>query len=67
MSATEWRHAICWDCWGARYAGRRPVRLLEPDLETCCYCGAGTLSGMYVRADPRRVHANANAKEGPQR
>jgi hypothetical protein len=39
---------ICEACWN-RLAGQDPVRLREPEIETCSYCGEETRSGIYVR------------------
>ena len=51
--------------WGiARCGGRdteylvsitMPVRLIEPVLERCAYCGAPTIFGVYRRQDPSTV------------
>lgn len=48
---------ICGDCFEKRYPDRFPTRLRwsERELEVCCDCGAETLSGTYVRVDPRAV------------
>jgi hypothetical protein len=51
-------HSICDDCWLKRnsYIGpdgamvRVPVRITEPELEICCYCGIRNRDGIYVRA-----------------
>jgi hypothetical protein len=45
----------CDGCWSGRYPGRQPVRLKEPETETCCFCGAQTQAGIYVRVDPATV------------
>lgn len=60
---SEWTHAICEACWIARRAHYdkdgvpvhidRPVLLIEPDIEQCCFCGSATIVGIYVRHDPR--------------
>lgn len=31
---------------------RRPFVMVEPVLETCAWCGAPTIVGIYRRADP---------------
>ncbi len=31
---------------------RQPVRLNEPEVERCSYCGGPTIFGAYVRDDP---------------
>jgi hypothetical protein len=41
--------AICEACWMQEEVGREPVRLREPDTETCYRCKQETRSGIYVR------------------
>lgn len=48
----SWRHSICLACWKTRNPGREPIALKEPEIETCCFCGAETCDGIYVREDP---------------
>jgi len=47
----------CEDCWVARYAVRRPVRVTADRFLAvpCCHCGRITHSGIYVRVDPASV------------
>ncbi len=45
-----WTHAMCDFCWKLRQGPRQPVRLTDAEVETCCWCGVGTQSGIYVRA-----------------
>jgi hypothetical protein len=52
---SRWNHAICDPCWEAREPTRTPVRRTIPQEEVCCYCGARTTSGIYVRDDPDLV------------
>jgi ribosome-binding protein aMBF1 (putative translation factor) len=52
---SKWEHAICEVCWRARQGAREPVRVVKASIETCCYCGEATRSGIYVRADPAEV------------
>jgi hypothetical protein len=40
---------ICDACWRIEEGDREPVRLREPDTETCHYCEQETRSGIYVR------------------
>ena len=57
--SNRWTHAICTDCWDKKRPDSPAPRL--PDgrdiesgpLEMCCFCGAGTAAGIYVRADPQ--------------
>ena len=54
----SWQAPCCERCWitdvGARPGGEIevPVRLTEPDIETCAFCGNLTIFGVYVRRDP---------------
>ena len=63
-----WDAPICERCWIDREAVwdenadqdlliglRLPVRLMEPELEVCSFCGLPTFIGVYVRADPATV------------
>jgi hypothetical protein len=59
---SAWTHACCEACWFKRQGTfneqghlielRHPVRILEPELEVCCFCGQATIFGVYVRAEP---------------
>lgn len=63
----SWNCPCCEACWIEREAVwdenhddvfvglRLPVRLLEPDLERCAFCGNPTFIGVYVRQDPTTV------------
>ena len=51
----EWTHSICDECWHRRDPERVPVRLTEPIVELCCFCGELTVSGIYVRHDPQEL------------
>ena len=51
----SWTHPICSACWHKTHGNREPVRVKEPTPEHCGWCGGFTLSGIYVRADPRDV------------
>ncbi|MGH9042659.1 MAG: hypothetical protein ACRDZ3_20785 [Acidimicrobiia bacterium] len=48
----NWDHAMCPRCWGAEWGARQPARVDEGTPEICCFCGADTDSGIYVRRDP---------------
>lgn len=51
-----WTHAMCDACWNARRSpDYPPVRMVDPETETCCWCGQPTDSGIYVREDPRFI------------
>ena len=52
---SRWTHPTCEPCFVKRYPDRQPVRLRDPELETCCHCGETTQSGIYTRADPESL------------
>lgn len=43
---------MCDECWPVHRGDRAPVRVVEAEQETCCYCGGPTTSGIYVRDAP---------------
>lgn len=47
----------CGECVDARFPNANPTPLREDkrELETCCFCGEETRSGIYVRVDPADV------------
>jgi len=51
MSAL-WQHVICDSCWFFQYPDRHPVKTVERIFKTCCFCGAQTAAGIYVRVAP---------------
>lgn len=70
MSKLSWTQPICERCWieaegvwvsdiatgtESLSALRFPVRLTEPTIEVCAWCGQPTIIGAYKRADPRSV------------
>lgn len=60
----NWDQPMCDRCWIERDPSRTPVRLRVPDYEQCAWCGQGTRSGIYVRADPRELpHPKADVRE----
>ena len=52
---SRWNHPMCQECWDETRGDAVPVRMLDPDPEVCCWCGADTRSGIYVRAHPHRI------------
>jgi hypothetical protein len=40
---------ICDECWRKQEGEREPVRMREPEVETCYVCDHPTSSGIYVR------------------
>ena len=48
----SWINApICERCWIERNSEWEPVRLTEPEIEMCNFCGSPTIFGAYVRAE----------------
>jgi len=41
-------HPICAGCWKKREPFRTPLRLYV-ETERCCFCGADTDDGIYMR------------------
>jgi hypothetical protein len=60
---SRWTHAICVSCWKLRNGERDPVGLKDPEVETCCFCGKKTSSGVYVRFDPAETLCKGNHEE----
>lgn len=50
MHDGKWTHVLCPTCWELLNPGRDPYRLVQPDEETCCRCGAQTHDPIFVRA-----------------
>ena len=48
-----WTHSICQPCWTKREPNRVAVKVREAEPEPCCFCGATTDTGIYLRCDPR--------------
>jgi hypothetical protein len=53
----NWNQPSCAICYAHLHPGREPVLLAEfaRRPERCAWCGQTTLSGIYVRSDPRLV------------
>jgi hypothetical protein len=51
----SWMHRICEACWRKREPEREPIRVREHPPEPCCFCGANTTAGIYVREAPWRT------------
>lgn len=49
---SRWTHTMCDPCWAAQRGEATPVRMLAAPPERCCYCGALTISGIFIREDP---------------
>ena len=65
MSADSWTHAICGSCWNERNPDRPAnIQFSAGEREPCCFCGYMTQSGIYVRGDPKVVHAKERDETG---
>lgn len=60
----QWNHSMCGECWLEKHLKvhpngdiefRPPVRMLNAEKETCCFCGGPTRLGIYVRQDPKEL------------
>ena len=49
---SRWTHAICSTCYRIKEGQRPPVTVEDAPLESCCYCSAMTVDGIYYRDDP---------------
>ena len=59
-----WTHCICMKCFTEKYPEKGPpFRMLKAPEETCCFCGAKTSDGIYIRHDPRGLKF-CKCKEG---
>lgn len=73
----QWNHAICERDWINRRATwtplpkggealesvPQPVRLKEPSLELCCFCGEPTIFGVYLRHDPNDTELACHGRD----
>lgn len=48
----KWNHDMCWACWGLFKPGQQPVRVEGGKMRKCCFCGAKSNSGIFVRHAP---------------
>lgn len=65
----SWTHAICLPCWEKRHGARVPVAVADAPSVACCYCGAATAAGIFVRESPREVPCEGRCDhlaKGPQ-
>jgi len=60
----NWSQPICERDWIAKHtvvqddervAIKRPVRLTDPVVELCAFCGELTIFGVYIRVNPLDV------------
>lgn len=49
---SRWQHNICADCWEKQNPGQMAVGFVQPQEETCCFCGAANRDGIYLRREP---------------
>lgn len=59
---SNWTHPQCEACWivaeltvandGSTVYIGKPHRLVDPEVERCCWCGKFTIVGIYRRHDP---------------
>lgn len=67
MSWTQPQCERCWieenSIWESLPGGgevlksiRFPVRITEPEIKQCAVCGELTISGIFVRKDPKEVN-----------
>lgn len=58
---SKWTHPICEEDFQIE-TGQYPdtaARVVDPEVEICCFCGRATNSGIYIRQDPNTlVHCN---------
>ncbi len=55
LDLTTQTHAMCDDCWSRTQqarSGQPPTRTEDRAVQRCCFCGAETRSGMFMRQDP---------------
>lgn len=50
---SDWNHLICDDCWEKQNPNREPRRIKDLNSQHCCFCGNPTLSGIWVRNNPK--------------
>jgi hypothetical protein len=60
----SWTQPLCDDCWPDWVnSDAEAVRCDPPEPEVCCHCGEPTVSGIYVRVDPRGAYARHRTLE----
>lgn len=58
---SRWTHPICSSCYALEEPGRIPTKVNTLGqaigvIELCCFCGKGTVEGIWYRKDPGEVH-----------
>lgn len=61
---TLWTHVICEVCWSKREPGRVPHQVMDDDPQRCCFCGASTSAGIYVRENPTNLKCGGRHDAG---
>jgi len=51
----SWNQPLCGICWELEFPNRLPHRLVDRQVVNCCNCGGETVSGIWVRRDPKTV------------
>lgn len=51
-----WTHNICSACWYDRNPNYGPVKVVNPQIVTCCFCGVSTNAGIFIRHDPTKLN-----------
>lgn len=49
---SDWNHPMCLPCWRKREGDADPTRLIDAQMEWCCWCERPTSHGIYVREAP---------------
>lgn len=60
---SQWTHPQCEVCWDKQRGSRTPTRLVDREVERCCWCGQETRSGIYVREDANSLPLHQEHRE----
>lgn len=68
MSGGQWNHAQCVACWNRDNPdnlvnARRAQDIVRRESLTCCFCGALTWAGIFVREDPAKLGCRGQHQE----
>ena len=61
----EWTHAICDKCWAKLRPGQVPFRVIQGQLDACCFCGNGTIQGIYIEWNPNDKSLKCKGEHNP--
>jgi hypothetical protein len=53
--SNNWTHPICERCWEEKHPGAVYHYVVNTPERTCCFCGAKSLSGIFVHQNPVTV------------